>query len=246
MLFAEAMTLEPAVGFDLHSFAIFLHILLFTYWLGSDLGVFYSSKYVVNPDVSPAGRATAMKIMHLVDLAPRICLILMLPSGVTLMAASDFGRDLFYGWPLALTWIGCLTWLAIMLIAFFKTPERHAALAHKLDWIVRVTITLGLVGTALYALIVSEPFGVQTNPKWLAAKVLAYALSIFCGIMIRVCLRPFGPAFSQLMTSGSSPEVEAGIGGAMRRAVPWVYAIWFLVLLAAFLGVVKPGTNVVG
>ncbi len=241
-----AATIEPAVGLDLHSFAIFLHIILLTYWLGSDLGVFYSSKFVVNPEVTPAARATAMKIMHMVDLAPRVCLILMLPSGVTLMAATEIGRDIFYGWPLVLAWIGGLGWLAIMLIAFFKAPAKHADLAYKADWVVRVGITVALLLASGYAFVVDEPFGVDTNPAWLAGKVAAYALCIFCGIMIRISLRPFGPAFGALMATGSTPEVEAGIGGAMRRAVPWVYSIWVLVLIAAFLGVVKPGTTAVG
>lgn len=239
-----AATLEPVVGLDLHSFAIFLHIILLTYWLGSDIGVFYSSKFVVDPQVSPTGRIIAMKIMHMVDLAPRVCLILMLPSGVTLMAASDFGRDIFLGWPLALAWIGGLSWLVIMLVAFFKSPAKHADLAYRADWVVRVSVTLGLILAAGYALAVAEPFGVETNPKWLAGKVLAYALCILCGIMIRISLKPFGPAFGQLMSSGSTPEVEAAIGGSMRRAVPWVYAIWALVLVAAFLGVVKPGATI--
>ena len=163
-----ADTIEPAVGFDLHSFAIFLHILLFTYWLGSDIGVFYSSRYVVNPTVSPQGRAIAMKIMHMVDLAPRVCLILMLPSGVTLMAASPFGRDIFAGWPLALVWIGGLVWLGVMLAAFFRTPAKHAELVAKADWVVRSLVTVGLLAAAGYTFVVDKPFGVDTNPKWLA------------------------------------------------------------------------------
>lgn len=234
--------IEPAVGFDLHSFAIFLHILLLTYWLGSDIGVFYSSRFVVDPTVSQQGRAIAMKIMHMVDLAPRVCLILMLPSGVTLMAASSFGRDLFSGWPLTLAWVGGLAWLGIMLAAFFRAPAKHADLAARADWVVRSLATVGLLAAAGYALVVEEPFGVETNPKWLAGKVAAYALCIGAGMMIRVSLRPFGPAFRTLMSTGSTPEVEATIGGAMRRAMPWVVAIWVLVALAAFLGVVKPGT----
>jgi hypothetical protein len=237
-----ATAIEPAVGFDLHSLAIFLHIILLTYWLGSDIGVFYSSKFVVNPDVSTAGRAIAMKIMHMVDLAPRICLILMLPSGVTLMAATPLGEDIFYGWPLVLAWVGGLAWLAIMLAAFFRAPERHAELAARVDLIVRGAVAVGLLAGAAYAFVVSEPFGVETNPKWLAGKVAAYALCIVCGIMIRFSLKPFGPAFGQLMSTGSTPQVEAVIGGAMRRAIPWVIAIWLFVALAAFLGVFKPGT----
>ncbi|ABL83594.1 conserved hypothetical protein [Nocardioides sp. JS614] len=237
-----ATVIEPAVGFDLHSFAIFLHIMLLTYWLGSDIGVFYSSRFVVDPQVSGQGRAIAMKIMHMVDLAPRICLILMLPSGVTLMAATPLGEDIFYGWPLALAWVGGLLWLAIMLAAFFRSPARHADLTARTDLIVRSLVAVGLLVAAGYAFLVSEPFGVETNPKWLAGKVAAYALCIVSGVMIRVSLKPFAPAFGQLMSSGSTPEVEAAISGSMRRAIPWVLAIWFFVALAAFLGVVKPGT----
>ena len=236
------LALEPAVGFDLHSFAIFLHIILMTYWLGSDIGVFYASKYVVNPEISPVARGIAMKIMHMVDLAPRICLILMLPSGVTLMASTPLGEDIFYGWLLVLAWVGALAWLGIMLVSFFRNPQRYAAAALRADWIIRSCVAAGLLLAAAYAFVVVEPFGVETNPKWLAGKVAAYAMCIVCGIMIRVSLKPFGPAFGVLMTSGSTPAVEADIGGAMRRAIPWVLAIWFFVLLAAFLGVVKPGT----
>lgn len=238
-----ATAIEPAVGFDLHSFAIFLHIVLLTYWLGSDIGVFYSSKFVVNPGISTSGRAVAMKIMHMVDLAPRICLILMLPSGVTLMAATPLGADIFYGWPLVLAWVGGLMWLAVMLSAFFRAPERHAAITARVDLVVRSVVAIGLLVAAGYAFVVAEPFGVETNPKWLAGKVAAYALCIVSGIMIRVSLKPFGPAFGQLMSTGSTPAVEAAISRSMRRAIPWVVAIWTLVALAAFLGVVKPGTH---
>ncbi len=235
-------SIEPVQGFDLHSLAIFLHILLFTYWLGADLGVFYASKFVTNPEISPAGRAIAMKVMHMVDLAPRVCLILMLPSGVTLMAASPFGRDIFYGWPLAAVWAGGLIWLVVMLVDFFKRGGRYADLVHKCDWIVRISVVIGLLAVSGYTFVVDEPFGVTTNPKWLAGKVAAYAICIFGGVMIRVSLRPFGPAFAKLMSEGSSPEVERDVKGSMHRAIPYVLLIWVMVLVAAFLGVVKPGT----
>ena len=87
------------------------------------------------------------------------------------------------------------------------------------------------------------PFGVDTNPKWLGVKVIAYGLCIFCGVMIRRMLLPFGPAFAHLVTTGSTPEVEQRILGSIRRCEPWVYAIWALVLAAAALGVFKPGTT---
>ncbi len=75
-------------GWTLHSWAILLHIVLFAYWLGGDLGVFYSSRFILKPELSTEARGVAVKIMHVVDMSPRICLVLFLPSGITLMAAT--------------------------------------------------------------------------------------------------------------------------------------------------------------
>src|SRR5690606_33420837 len=70
-----------------HGWWIVLHIVLFVFWLGGDLGVFYSSRYVIDPALDPQARSTALRIMSGLDLAPKVCLVLFLPSGVTLMAA---------------------------------------------------------------------------------------------------------------------------------------------------------------
>jgi hypothetical protein len=230
-------------GFDAHSLAILLHILLLTYWLGADLGVFYASRYVTDPTVPLAGRMVATKVMHVVDMAPRVCLVLFLPSGVTLMALDEFGRDLFYGWPLALVWIASLIWLALVVLDYRRSPQRYAQLVHRVDFGVRIALVVGLLAVSAYAFVASEPFGVSTNPKWLAGKVAAYGLCIFGGLMIRVKLRPFGKALAELQTSGSTPEVERAIHGSVRGSIPYVLLIWAMVLVAAFLGVVKPGST---
>lgn len=238
------LAIEPAIhGFNYQSLAILLHILLLTYWLGTDLGVYYTSRFVTDPETSIPARLVAGKIMDVVDMSPRICLVLFLPSGVTLMALSELGRDVFGGWPLILIWIASLGWLALVILDHRKQPERFADLFHRTDYVVRILLVLGLLGVAAYTAIASEPFGVQSNPKWLAGKVAAYALCILGGLMIRVRLQPFAPAFAKLMTSGSSPEVEGQINRSVRGTLPYVYLIWFLVLLAAFLGVVKPGST---
>lgn len=234
---------QPTHGFTAHSLALLLHILLLTYWLGADLGVFYSSRFVTNPAVRPEARAVAAKVMHAVDMAPRVCLVLILPSGVTLMALDDLGRDIFAGWPLVLVWLAAFAWLALVVLDYLRQPQRYADLVHRLDFAVRIVLAAGLLGTALYTIVAAEPFGVSSNPKWLAGKVAAYALCILGGLMIRVKLKPFGPAFAQLMGSGSTPEVEADIRGSVRGCLPFVYLIWIMVVVAAFLGVVKPGST---
>lgn len=235
---------STAHRFDGHSIAIFLHIVLFAYWLGGDVGVYYASRYIIRSEVGPEARAVSTKIMHGVDIAPRVSLVLILPSGITLMAWGPLGDDFFvHGWLLALVWVAGLAWLVVSLIDYRGGDTPLARLSQKADLLVRYSLSIGLVAVGLYTMVVAEPFGVDTNPKWLGAKVIAYALCIFSGVMIRRQLVPFGPAFGKLVTSGTTPEVEKAILGSIKRCEPWVYAIWTLVLVAALLGVVKPGST---
>jgi len=236
--------MEAVHGFNGHSFAVFLHIVLFAYWLGGDVGVYYASRYILKSDLGPEARAVSTKIMHGVDIAPRVSLVLFLPSGITLMAAGPLGDEFFVkGWLLVLVWVCGLAWLAVSLIDYRGGNTPMARFSQKADLIVRYSLSVGLVAIAIYTMVATDPFGVDTNPKWLGAKVAAYGLCIFCGVMIRRQLVPFGPAFGKLVTAGSTPEVEKAILGSIRRCEPWVYGIWTLVLVAALLGVVKPGST---
>ena len=89
------------------------HILLLPYWLGADLGVFYASRFVLKPDLSTQARSVALKIMSVLDMGPRVCLVLFLPSGVSLMAASPYSKGMFGGWKLGAVWLLGLAWLLV-------------------------------------------------------------------------------------------------------------------------------------
>lgn len=230
-------------GWTLQNLGIVVHLLLFAYWLGSDVGVFYASRFVTRPDLSVEARAVAVKVMDFVDMAPRICLVLILPSGVTLMAASEYGRDIFSGWPLVAIWVAGLGWLALVIADHRRRPDRLGVLVHRTDLIVRLTLVVGLLAVAGYTVVAARPFGVTTNPIWLAGKVAAYAICIACGVAIRVRLAPFGPAWAALLAGGSTPDVERRLRGSVRATLPFVYVIWALVIVAAVLGVVKPGST---
>lgn len=223
--------------------AILFHVLLLTYWLGADLGVFYSSRYMLKPELSVEARTTALRIFAWLDLFPRACLVLFLPSGVTLMALDDYGRDIFMGWPLVLVWLASLAWLALVLGNHFLHGSPHHELVKRLDLLARSTVVVGLLGASVYTLVVDEPFGVTTNPKWLGAKVGLYALAIASGLAIRYQLRPFSPAWGALVARGSSPEVEADLRRSIVGSQPFVAAIWVCVVGAALLGIAKPGAN---
>jgi hypothetical protein len=232
-----------AHGFTWQNLAIILHLVLFCYWLGADLGVFYASRFVVSPELSVQARGTVLKVMDFVDMSPRIAMALFLPSGVTLMALSPYGRGVFAGWPLIVTWLAGLCWLALVLLDHKRPAGSLGILIHRTDLAVRFVLVAGLLGVAIYTAVVDKPFGVSTNPIWLAGKVAAYALCIACGLGIRLRFAPFSPAWAALLRDGSSPEVEARIRNSVRGTLPFVYAIWALVLIAAILGVAKPAST---
>jgi hypothetical protein len=231
------------VGPHAHGWWILLHLVLFVFWLGGDLGVFWSSRFVLRPELAPAARATALKIMSGLDLGPKACLVLFLPSGVTLMALDPHGARVLgvdpFGWPTVVAaWLLAAGWLAAT-VADHHHPGRRPWV-RRLDWTVRVALAVGLAAAALYALVAARPFGVDTNPRWLGGKLLLYAVAIGCGLGIRLTLRPFGAAFGALMTGGSTPEVERALRRSVDGCLPFVWGIWGSVLGAAALGVLKP------
>ncbi|MCC5581284.1 hypothetical protein IMZ11_37340 [Microtetraspora sp. AC03309] len=227
-----------------HGWWIVLHLTLFVFWLGGDLGVFYSSRFVLKASLTPQARATALAVMSGLDLGPKVCLVLFLPSGVTLMAldphgASAFGIPLFPWWFVAATWVFALAWLAVT-VTEHRTHGRFP-MVRMADWAIRIGVIAAMACSAIYTLAAAEPFGVTTNPRWLGGKILLYTLAIIAGLGIRRTLRPFGPAFGTLMATGSTPEVERTLKKSVDGCLPYVWVIWASVLAAAALGVLKPG-----
>lgn len=229
---------------SVHDGLITLHLLLLTYWLGADLGVFYASRFVLRPELSVQTRTVVARIMHVLDVSPRICLVLFLPSGIALIAEHPLGRATFGGGVRqAALWLLSLAWLGLVLADYRLQGAGVGRLVRRVDLAVRYALVAVLLGAAAYTVLVPAPFGVSSNPDWLGLKVGAYALAIACGIAIRARLRPFGVAFAELSRSGSSPAVEAALAGSLRSAIPFVLVIWALVLAAAVLGVAQPGST---
>jgi hypothetical protein len=226
---------------------LYLHIVLMVFWLGGDLGVFYSSRFVIDSSLTPAARHTALKIMLGLDLGPKICLILFLPSGLTLMSwdahgASLWGIPLLPWWLLVPIWLGSFTWVWLMWTDHHE-PGKHPAVK-RADWAIRIAVVAAMAGAGVFTLVAAEPFGVTTNPKWLGGKVILYALAIAAGLGIRRQLRPFGAAFfGKVMTGTATAEDDAVVKSSVNGCLPYVWVIWGSVLLAGLLGVAKPLAN---
>lgn len=203
-----------------------LHLLCFVYWLGGDLGTFYSAGLVMRRELSPEARVTAARIMAATDLAPRVAMPLTVASGLHLAVGIGF-----LSLPLAAVaagWVLAAAWIAMVLVLHHRPG---GALA-RLDFAWRVALVAALAGVALMGFTQAWP---QPAP-WLALKIAAFAATVFCGLMIRVRIRPFGPAFAQLLQGRADDAVNRDLEHSLGRARPWVVGIWALLLLAAFTG----------
>ena len=211
-----------------------LHLLLFCYWLGGDIGVFYSAGFVVDPSRSREARLTAAKIMLGIDLVPRICMSLMLTVGGLLAETLGIVHP---PWQLAgIILLGPL-WLGMVLVLHFAHGARFLPLLTRVDFIFRWLVIVAILASCAWSI----ASGRLAEAPWLTGKLLAFALLVFCGLMIRLRFPGFAQGYGKLVAGTQTAEDDAAMATSLARVRPWVVAIWVLLVLEAFLGVVQPG-----
>ena len=208
----------------------FIHILAFVYWLGGDLGVFYSSFYAVNRKLSAEARVTAIRILFALDMAPRISMTLILVTGIHL--SYRIGYLPVAPWVIYLSYAVWLGWLAMVLYLHYGKKGPFQPVVTKFDFGFRLALIAGLSTYAAVSL--SGQSGVSAD--FIAWKLLILATLVACGLMVRIKLKPFGPAFAKLVAGNPSQADEDAIGQSIAATRPWVMVIWVGLLLAAALG----------
>jgi len=217
-----------------YALLVFLHALLFVYWLGGDLGVFYASRFRNNSAYDIKTRQVVGKITADIDMAPRTTLVLMLPVGFSVAVASNrIAMDALWLIPL---WVGSLAWLALVWWLHIEKDTAKKQPWAKNDLRLRLLLLAVLTVLGVYSLATREPIA----DGWLAIKVLIFAACIFCGYMIRVTGRPFFEATQRMNKEGPSPELDAILRTTASKPRLWVKFIWGFVALAAFIGLWKP------
>jgi hypothetical protein len=219
---------------DGHSVLLFFHILLFGYWLGADLGVFFCDSQMTRDDLDIEERLRVRQIRYKVDLAPRTSIVLMLALGFTL--ALRYGSPIGGPW-LALIWAFALGWLALIWAARLNVGTPLGARLGRTDRKVWWAVGAAMIGLGAYALAT----GNVAAPKWLALKMLLYGVITWNGIWIMRSADHWYPLIETVRAGGPG---RAAAEAAMKTTRFWCGAsaitLWCLVLLVAFLGTAKP------
>ena len=211
----------------------FLHILLFAYWLGADLGVLILARAARRSMLSFAERVLALNAAAAIGVAPRICLALMLPSGLQLVHA---GHEPIAAWVLATTWTLGIAWAALLVVGALRGETPLAAFATRAHVALQMAlcVVLGAVG-------VSSLLGAGPLPGgWIAAKMVLFSAACALGAGIDYAFRPALPAFARLVKEGSKPGIEAPIAAGIDAATRLVVTLYAVLILSALLGVTRP------
>jgi len=213
----------------------FVHILLFVYWLGADLGVFLLALAARRSDLSYESRSLALQMALVIDNTPRIAFALMFPAGMELSAqigAIDEPATAVR----AAVWLLSAFWVATVVGQTRYADQPLGRRLHAASEALKGALLVVVTGVGLSSVLGHGPF----PSGWLGWKVLLFGCIFACGIMIDREFGPIVPAFARLSTEGSTPEVERAITGAVNGAIRWVLTLYALVLAIAFLGTARP------
>jgi hypothetical protein len=223
----------PLMTITTYGLVNFLHILLFAYWLGADLGVFYGARRAARPGLTYQERIKIRQVVMVIDMAPRTALILMLPVGFHL--SSQWNPSISTN-SLAIIWVAGLAWLAIMWAVHFRVGTAFGELLRKVDLGIRYLILVSMVAIGVLSLLGVGPFA----QAWLAAKALLFAVIICLGLGLRIVGARNTPVMEKLRLEQDVAAAEVELDKNHKAAATLALSLWFIVAVMAFLGTLKP------
>ena len=215
-----------------------LHIIAMVYWLGGEWGVFQTSYYVINRELSMEERRRHMETAYRIDILARSGIILLLPLGLHM--GHLWGLQPYGGVWLAAMWAVFAAWLSLTWTAFFKRETDWGIRLTRIDERIRYFVIPALLLSSLSSLLGHGPFAAAAGQMWFAWKILVYALLLVIGLKMRFIMREWTMLFRRLETEGRNPEVENTLDRSIRFGRGLAYVYWVGIATVAFLGVAKP------
>jgi hypothetical protein len=218
----------------LYDLFLILHLVLFCYWLGGDIGVFYSSGFAADPKLSIEARMVAARIMLALDLVPRLCGAVMLTVGGVL---GEFVGVEHPAWQMAGIILLAPVWLALELILHFKHGTPLGKAMQKFDNPFKWTIVVACIVSAGWELATGQ----LDQAPWFGYKILVFAAIVFCSLMINKTIGPYIVGIERIAAGVINDEENAAMAKSLRQCKWAVLGIWAGLVIEAVLGVVQPG-----
>jgi hypothetical protein len=224
--------MDPA--FFAHKALVWVHILLFVFWLGGDVGVFMAGRYFRDrSNFNLDQRLAILKLLVAVDMAPRTAFALMVPVSLSLTRAAGWWETpatlLVAAWVLSAFWL----WFLFDAHHHAQTPRGQRSRAIG-TWLQHAFGVLFL-GMGIASIVIGWPITIA----WLGWKAFLFGCIFISAFMIDLWFRPVGPMLTQLVRDGSSDETEIPLRRTMDRCRIWVKVTYALVLAISILGVFK-------
>jgi hypothetical protein len=218
---------------DTHLLWTWLHIVLFVYWLGADVGVYLIMSFLKNPKLGFETRATLIRLGFLIDQFPRLSFALILPVGMQLARNLDLYPS--PDWLLALAWTVGILWSALHLAVVAWKGTVLARRLLRINQLCELLLGGFFIAVGTLSLFNDTPVAVD----WFAAKLLLFGLIFWVVLGIDVVFQPFTMILN-MGPDGSTPEKEQQVTRATNITMAWAVLLYLLVLAVAFLGTVKP------
>ena len=220
---------------------IFVHVVLFAYALGGDLGVHLAARFAVRSDLPLAERIRFFRMLLLVDLGPATAVALFLPTGLEI--AARLGLSTLPQVWLWLIWAAAAAWVvAIWNLHLERARGGRPATGPKPVWARAEAVLRYLMLGAAAAIGVASAAGAGPLVEpWLGLKTVLYALCLVFVSLLRRELDSWMTALETLRGFGGEREGNSLMLRQHRAGRWYARSLWLLLAAAAYLGVAGPG-----
>lgn len=215
-------------------FLLVAHIAVLGYWLGSELVINSTYRYVSWSAGMPFAERNRL-MDHVMDVDQHVRYALVLQAGLGTMLAALLG---YLPGGTGLAWAalaGMAAWLALVELTHRRRAQPSGRRLAAVDRGVRYLAIAALLGLAGLALPGPSPL-----PGWLGWKLVAFAGVIACGLGIRFALMALYRHWGEIARDGSSPARERAIRRTYLQATSLLALLWALIAAIVALSILRP------
>lgn len=213
-----------------------LHIIAMVYWLGGEWGVFHTSRFVVDRNLSMEERQRHMSTAYIIDIPARTGIILLMPIGLHM--GYYWGVQPFGGNYIVAMWVLVAAWLGICWSAFYYRETDRGILLTKIDEKIRFILIPLILIVTVTSLLGYGPFNADVGQKWFSIKLGLFGGLLVIGLLLRFIMREWTTMF-RILAEGSNDEVENRLEKSLRFGRRLAYVYWIGIATVAFFGATK-------